>query len=157
MEVNLGNELTPTSVKDVPSFVSWPTQPQALYTLCLTDPDAPSRKQPTFREFKHWLVVNIPGSNINDGKTLAEYIGSGPPVDTGLHRYVFLVYKQPSRIEPDETPIDNRTREGRRSFRIRDFAKKYNLGEPIAANFYQAQFDDYVPILHAQLGIPPKV
>jgi hypothetical protein len=27
------------------------------------------------------------------------------------------------------------------------------LGEPIAANFYQARYDDYVPILHAQLGV----
>jgi hypothetical protein len=27
------------------------------------------------------------------------------------------------------------------------------LGEPIAANFYQAQYDDYVPTLHAQLGV----
>lgn len=34
----------------------------------------------------------------------------------------------------------------------REFAKKYNLGNPIAGNFYQAQYDDYVPILHAQLS-----
>lgn len=26
----------------------------------------------------------------------------------------------------------------------RDFAVKYNLGNPIAGNFYQAQYDDYV-------------
>lgn len=32
------------------------------------------------------------------------------------------------------------------------FVTKYNLGDPIAGNFYQAQYDDYVPILHAQLS-----
>jgi phosphatidylethanolamine-binding protein (PEBP) family uncharacterized protein len=152
VRVNLGNELTPTSVKDEPTL-EWPTEAGALYTLCMTDPDAPSRKDPKFGEFKHWLVVNIPGLQINKGETLAAYVGSGPPKNTDLHRYVFLVYKQPATIAHSETPVSNSSTEGRRSFKIRDFAKKYNLGEPIAANFYQARYDDYVPILHAQLGV----
>ena len=143
----MGNELTPTSVKDEPKL-EWPVEDGALYTLCMTDPDAPTK----FREVKHWLVVNIPGLDINNGQTLAEYIGSGPPKDTGLHRYIFLVYKQQTNIEISETPISNRSREGRLSFKIGDFAKKYNLGEPIAGNFYLAQYDDYVPILHAQFS-----
>jgi len=33
--VNMGNELTPTQVKDEPS-VNWPADPNALYTLCMT-------------------------------------------------------------------------------------------------------------------------
>lgn len=45
----------------------------------MTDPDAPSRKEPKFREWHHWLVVNIPGNDITKGDTLSEYIGSGPP------------------------------------------------------------------------------
>ena len=60
-EVKMGNELTPTLVKDAPSYVSWPTEPGSFYTLCMTDPDAPSRQEPKFREWHHWLVVNIPG------------------------------------------------------------------------------------------------
>lgn len=47
--VNEGNELTPTQVKDVPK-VEWNADSSALYTLCMTDPDAPSRKEPTYRE-----------------------------------------------------------------------------------------------------------
>ncbi len=152
VRVNLGNELTPTLVKDEPKL-EWPVEAGALYTLCMTDPDAPSRKDPKFGQIKHWLVVNIPGLQINKGETLAAYVGSGPPKDTDLHRYVFLVYKQPGIITHSETPVSNSSTEGRRSFKIRDFAKKYNLGEPIAANFYQAQYDDYVPILHAQIGV----
>lgn len=31
------------------------------------------------------------------------------------------------------------------------FAQKYNLGDPIFGNFYQAEYDSYVDILHAQL------
>ncbi len=146
--MNLGNELTPTSVKDEPS-VEWPIEAGAYYTLCMTDPDAPSRKEPTRREIKHWLVVNIPGFQISKGETLAGYRGSGPSLGSGLHRYVFLVYKQPGILAHTETPVSNRSREGRVNFRIRDFAKKYSLGEPIAANFYMAQYDDYVPILRS--------
>lgn len=46
---NEGNELTPTQVKDVPK-VEWNADSSTLYTLCMTDPDAPSRQDPKFRE-----------------------------------------------------------------------------------------------------------
>lgn len=47
--VDEGNELTPTQVKDVPK-VEWNADSSAFYTLCMTDPDAPSRQEPTYRE-----------------------------------------------------------------------------------------------------------
>lgn len=31
-----------------------------LYTLMMVDPDAPPPTHPTFRNFLHWLVINIP-------------------------------------------------------------------------------------------------
>ena len=34
---------------------------------------------------------------------------------------------------------------------LREFVKKYNL-EIIAANFVQAEWDEYVPVLYKQLG-----
>jgi len=49
----------------------------SLYTLSLTDPDAPSRADPKFREWWHWLVVNIPGSDISKGEAILQYVGSG--------------------------------------------------------------------------------
>jgi len=150
VSASLGNELTPTQVKDIPT-VMYDADDTAFYTLILTDPDAPSRQNPMYREWRHWTVVNIPGNNIADGDTLFEYIGSGPPKDTGLHRYVFLLYKQAGKIAVDEKRIG---KEGipRMRTKAKDFAGKYNLGDPVAINFYQAQYDDYVPILHAQLG-----
>ncbi|XP_034234803.1 protein D3-like isoform X1 [Thrips palmi] len=148
--VNLGNELTPTQVKDIPA-VSWNAEASAFYTLCMTDPDAPSRKEPTYREWHHWLVGNIPGADVSKGETLSEYVGSGPPEGTGLHRYVFLVYKQSGKLAFDEKKLTNRSGDNRGCFAIRKFAAKYNLGDPVAGNFYQAQWDDYVPKLYAQL------
>ena len=99
----------------------------------------------------------------------------------GLHRYTFLVYKQPEELHCDEPFISNRlyphildmhsprkqelfclsrdfyrTREGRPLFSIRKFAAKYNLGQPVAGNLFQTQYDDYVPTLQKQLGIIPQ-
>lgn len=54
-----------------------------MISLNITDPDAPSRKEATFREWHHWLVGNIPGSDVSKGETLSEYVGSGPPQGTG--------------------------------------------------------------------------
>ncbi|GJQ88323.1 hypothetical protein Trydic_g223 [Trypoxylus dichotomus] len=151
VKVELGNVLTPTQVKDIPS-VKWTADQSALYTLCMTDPDAPSRKEPKFREWHHWLVGNIPGGDVSKGETLSEYVGSGPPKGTGLHRYVFLIYKQNGKLNFDEPLLTNRSGDNRGVFSIRKFAAKYNLGQPVAGNFYQAEFDDYVPILYKQLG-----
>lgn len=49
------------------------------------------------------------------------------------------------------TPFFTRSREGRFSIKTRDYIAKYNLGNPVAGNYYQAQYDDFVPILKAQL------
>ncbi|KOB66487.1 Phosphatidylethanolamine binding protein isoform 2, partial [Operophtera brumata] len=121
VEVKEGNVLTPTLVKDIPSW-------------------------------HHWLVGNIPGTSVAEGDVLSAYVGSGPPPGTGLHRYVFLVYKQPGKLNFDEPRLTNTSGANRGKFSISAFAKKYNLGDPIAGNFYQAQYDDYVPILYKQLG-----
>lgn len=53
--VNQGNELKPRQVKDIPE-VQWNAEASSFYLLCMTDPDAPSRKEPTYREWHHWLV-----------------------------------------------------------------------------------------------------
>ncbi|XP_017108838.2 protein D3 [Drosophila bipectinata] len=151
ISVKPGQVLTPTQVKDEPC-VKWEADSSKLYTLCMTDPDAPSRKDPKFREWHHWLVGNIPGCDVSKGEVLSAYVGSGPPPDTGLHRYVFLIYEQKCKLTFDEKRLPNNSGDGRGGFKIANFAKKYDLGNPIAGNLYQAEYDDYVPILYKQLG-----
>ena len=146
-----GNKLTPTQVKDQPEF-KFEAKPDKLYTLAMVDPDAPSRQEPTFREILHCMIANIPGNDVAKGDVFAEYVGSGAPQGTGYHRYVFLLYEQKEKLKSDLMRISKNSRNGRKNFSIRKFAKEHNLGDPIAANFFQAQYDDYVPILHAQLS-----
>lgn len=46
----LGKVLTPTQVKNGPTSIWWDgIDSGKLYTLVLTDPDAPSRKDPKYR------------------------------------------------------------------------------------------------------------
>lgn len=97
------------------------------------------------------FLGNIPGSEVSKGEVLTDFVGSGPPKGSGLHRYVFVLYKQPERINFTDKKISSTTGTGRGKFSIRDFAKKYNLGKPLAYNVYQAEWDDYVPKLHKQL------
>jgi len=58
--------------------------------IVVLDPDAPSRKEHTYREWHHWLVGNIPGNDISKGETLSEYVGSGPPPETGKIKNTYL-------------------------------------------------------------------
>lgn len=146
-----GNELTPTQVKDQPKF-SFDAKPDKLYTLAMVDPDAPSRQEPKLREILHFMIANIPGSDVSKGDTFAEYIGSGAPDKTGLHRYIFLLFEQKEKLKSDLMNIKKTSRVGRVNFSIRNFAKEHNLGDPISANFFLAQYDPYVPKLHAQLS-----
>uniref|UniRef100_A0A8D8XIS5 OV-16 antigen n=1 Tax=Cacopsylla melanoneura TaxID=428564 RepID=A0A8D8XIS5_9HEMI len=149
IKASLGNELTPTQVKSQPQLY-WTAEPEVKYTVVMEDPDAANSTG-----FLHWLVVNIPGSALTSGQVKAEYVGSGPPKGTGLHRYIFYVYKQSGDIEFTE-PFTSKSSAGERlHFTSAKFAAKYNMGSPIAGNFYEAQYDDYVPILHSQFKKAP--
>ncbi|CAD6993262.1 protein D2 [Ceratitis capitata] len=147
-----GVELKPRQVKNQPKVEWKPDSADSYYTLIMTDPDAPSRAKPEWREWHHWLVVNIPGNAVDKGEVLSAYVGSGAPKDTGLHRYVFLLYKQPKKLEFTEAHLTNTSPKGREKFSTKNFVAKYGLGVPVAGNFFQAQYDDYVPELYKQLG-----
>ncbi|XP_049883522.1 protein D2-like [Pectinophora gossypiella] len=151
VKLEMGKELTPTQVKDKP-VVKWAAKEGEYYLLAMVDPDAPSRENPKFREWHHWLVGNIYGGDMNKGEVLIDYVGSGPPKGTGLHRYVFLVYKQPEKINYSKVnKIPNNSGEKRGKSSIAKFTQQYKMGGPVAGNFYLAKYDDYVPKLYAQL------
>jgi len=143
-EANLGNELDPKDTQEKPS-IRYDADPDEFYTLAMIDPDVPRRKNPVQREWQNWLVVNIPGSDVANGDILSEYVGPLPLRFTELHRIVFLVYKQRSLYTFNEPHQGTSDAPGRMNFAIKDFAKKYRLGDPIAGNFFQAEYDDSVP------------
>jgi len=133
-----GNIFTASDLHYVEPDVKWsPADKNTFYTLVKVDPDAPSRENHYNREWRHWLVVNIPGSDISKGEVLAPYAGPHPSKGSGLHRYVFLLYKQQDRIF---FPSMDNTGTHRGNWRVKEFTKQYDLGSPVGSAFYQAEY-----------------
>ena len=98
----------PTQVKNWPTTIAWDgLDPGKHYTLIMTDPDAPSRKDPKYREWHHFLMVNTKGRDISKGTILSNYVGSAPPKGTGLLHYIWLVYEQNGPLRFDESIFSN--------------------------------------------------
>nr|XP_018911682.1 PREDICTED: protein D2-like isoform X2 [Bemisia tabaci] len=141
-EVSFGNYLSCWDAIEQPVNISYPTEPNAYYALIMTDPDCSLKESPTHRELQHWVLVNIPGANWTQGFCLTEYIGILRDYEFGVHRYVFLLYKQPGKLKFTERVLDVRpVLESRCKFSTRNFAKKYKFGDPIAVNFFMSDFD----------------
>lgn len=146
----LGNVLDPNVMQMHPYLLNWPCDNKSLYTLILTDPDAPSKRIPSMREWHHWLAVNIhvtieEGNFLPDifkSDVLSRYIPPYPKEGTGFHRYAFIAYKQPKgRIAFKEKYLSQEPHDiERANFSTRRFAQKYNLGDPIAVSFFLCQW-----------------
>lgn len=93
---------------------SYPAPP-STYVLALTDPDAPSRDDPKWSEFCHWIAISPYWKNAKTGdpdsdedcpegqrprpdreidlvNEIIEYKAPAPPWNTGKHRYVLLAF-----------------------------------------------------------------
>jgi len=136
-DVKDGNVFSASDLHYVEPDVSWPVHDKnGLFTLVKIDPDAPSKSN-RHLAWRHWVVVNIPGKDVAKGEVITPYTGPHPPKDSGLHRYVFLLYKQGDRISPPQ--LDN-SGNHRGDWDVRSFAKENDLGVPIGATFYQAEY-----------------
>ncbi|KAG8651641.1 protein MOTHER of FT and TFL1 isoform X2 [Manihot esculenta] len=104
--------------------------PHDLYTLVMTDPDAPSPSEPTMREWVHWIVADIPGGT-NPTKEILAYVSPRPPV--GIHRYILVLFRQRKALGMMEQP------QSRANFNTRMFAAHLELGLPVATVYFNAQ------------------
>jgi len=77
--------------------VTYEADDNSYHTLIMSDPDAPSRQNPTYGEVMHWLIKG-----------------------TGLHRYCFFILKQEGKQDFSDLPIiPFNLREPRRNFKTR--------------------------------------
>ncbi|KDP22308.1 hypothetical protein JCGZ_26139 [Jatropha curcas] len=130
-QVANGHELMPSVIAAKPRVEIGGQDLRTSYTLIMTDPDAPSPSDPHLREHIHWMVTDIPGTtDVSFGKEIVSYESPKPVV--GIHRYVFLLFKQRGR-QTVRPPIS------RDYFNTRRFAEENGLGLPVAAVYFNAQ------------------
>nr|XP_018905845.1 PREDICTED: protein D2-like isoform X6 [Bemisia tabaci] len=136
--LNPGDAVDFVDTLEKPNKIEWKHENGTFYSLIMTGLDVPTQEDPHDRESQHWVVGNIPGNNITAGDVLFPYEPAGVEYNEGIHRVVFLVYKQalPLKFTDRVSEIS----EGsifRSNFSTAKFSEKYKLGLPIAINFYE--------------------
>ncbi|KAI5058057.1 hypothetical protein GOP47_0026227 [Adiantum capillus-veneris] len=132
-EISNGCDIKPSAATQPPSLrLSDPHSRDSLFTLVMVDPDAPSPSEPTMREWVHWLAIDIPGSSdASKGREVVPYMGPKPTV--GIHRYVFVLFRQRGPMTVVRAPLV------RHNFCTRFFAAEHGLGLPEAALYFNSQ------------------
>ncbi|OWM69000.1 hypothetical protein CDL15_Pgr025187 [Punica granatum] len=108
-------------------FPSWVTSKPKVEVMI--DPDAPGPSDPYLREHLHWIVTDIPGTTDATFEVVSYEM---PRPNIGIHRFVFVLFKQKIR-QAVKAPTS------RNGFSTRKFAEEYDLGLPVAALFFNAQ------------------
>ena len=151
-----GVEGAPAKTAEVPTVKLGGAKEGALYTVILSDPDAPSTTDRKFGEWIHYRVVNCPAATdgtltLSEGKDTVAYVGPAPGDGSGKHRYTLVVYEQAKKIEDDGKKIAADSGFApRRSFNSSKYAEERSL-TPVAAVRFLAAFDDSVPAAHKKL------
>ncbi|XP_043687508.1 CEN-like protein 1 [Telopea speciosissima] len=126
-----GHEFMPSAITTRPRVEIGGVDMRTFYTLIMTDPDAPGPSDPYLREHLHWIVTDIPGTTYASfGKEIMEYEIPKPMI--GIHRYVFILFKQKGRQTVEAPPSRDR-------FNTREFSEANGLGLPVAAVYFNAQ------------------
>ncbi|KAJ9690263.1 hypothetical protein PVL29_012757 [Vitis rotundifolia] len=133
-QVANGRMIPPSAAVDKPKVqIHGHSLSSNLYTLVMVDPDAPSPSEPTLREWLHWIVVDIPeGCDATQGREVVPYMGPQPP--TGIHRYIFTLFKQKAAAMSGTLPPETRN-----NFSTRQFAAGNGLGPPVALVYFNSQ------------------
>ncbi|KAF1923027.1 PEBP-like protein [Didymella exigua CBS 183.55] len=129
-----GSLVRVSDVKDTPSVTFSAASDSAStqsFTLLLIDPDAPTPDDPKFAYWRHWVVTNIPSNSgsgdVKGGKTITQYLAPGPKDESGPHRYLFLLFKEPQGFGVEKSDVGGEEFVDRRSFGAKDFVEKWGL------------------------------
>ncbi|KAL5214294.1 hypothetical protein ABZP36_003446 [Zizania latifolia] len=127
-----GHEFFPSAVFSKPRVEVQGGDMRSFFTLVMTDPDVPGPSDPYLREHLHWIVTDIPGTtDASFGREVVSY--ESPKPNIGIHRFVFVLFKQKRRQAVTPPPSS------RDYFSTRHFASENDLGLPVAAVYFNAQ------------------
>ncbi|KAH8096903.1 PEBP-like protein [Cristinia sonorae] len=164
-EAMLGNELTVESTAEEPTIdftpMNMPVEQadslssgdEVSYTLVMLDPDAPYRKDPIYRSFRHWVITGLKSPADTASKTsnltalkskpaTTPYRPPGPRPNSGVHRYTFLLFQEPPNLViPESAPEHGAALEERRSWDPIKFANQYGL-KLVGANYFLVRSEE---------------
>nr|XP_018911662.1 PREDICTED: phosphatidylethanolamine-binding protein 1-like isoform X2 [Bemisia tabaci] len=118
-DADFGNRLEPHEVPVQPIETIWPTDEGKLYTLMLLE------------------------DYFMKGECIAPYLS--PDTRDNPHRLVFLVFEQPTPTHINFEVVTKKAQlehDVRGKFSWREFAKRWELGAPLAINFFQIERPD---------------
>jgi len=148
-----GTVIPPYRSVDIPE-VSHPGKSSNFFTVIMMDIDAPGENDTGSSNWLHWIVGNVPGSNVRLGNTRVEYLPPAPPPGTGYHRYLLLVYQQHSKFiyQTDEI-IRGDTLRGRCHFDLSMYCEEHELFKLYAGTWFQSSFDYSVLDTYLKLNL----
>lgn len=154
---SLGNTLKPRHLEEAPDVLFAELdgelsscQAGVTYIIAATDPDAPSRDNPEWSEFCHWIAQGVAVSldstcatlQLKELEEIITYKPPTPPAKTGKHRYVFIGLRPANgtteRLQLSKPGTRKHWGTGKERHGFRDWAFQNGL-QPIAANFFYAQ------------------
>jgi len=140
IRVRMGQKMKMADVRNAPSRIKCSALASSgnsddLYLLMFINPDVPSMVKPLQRSWLHWMLVNVKGFQTESGRILCKYTPPTPSANSGLHRYIFFLFKQEDHLDQVAAYEDAR----RGKFSVSEFAKRYHLGKPVAMTFFQSE------------------
>jgi len=151
LPVHRGNVLKPSDAVKQPevefSYGEQEGDDDSLWTLVMTNPDGHFEEDEA--EYLHWMVANISGQGgvadlATSGDTICPYLQPFPPYGTGFHRFVFVLYKQKTKLDLSEYQQSSDPTAGvnlrSRTFRSRQFFEAHDV-TPSGLAFFQSDYD----------------
>jgi hypothetical protein len=140
-DIQPGQKFTKEEVGSAPTLTVRSSSPlNGSFVLAMLDADVPNLTEQ--KHNRHWLLTNVTiGQNSVVSNATAtsttRYWGPWPPSGSGPHRYVIMLYAQPSDFTPPaefaqtDMPVEPMDWSG--------YVSDSHLGSPVAANYIQVE------------------
>ncbi|KII88786.1 hypothetical protein PLICRDRAFT_92481 [Plicaturopsis crispa FD-325 SS-3] len=143
-DVSPGAALSQDQVKPTPNLsllaANSSVSTDGNFTIVMADADVVGTDE-SKGQTRHWLVngATVSGSNfsVGGGVAITAYAGPAPAPSSGAHRYVVMLYQQPSTFSPPANlsqagvPVS--------TFSLADYVKTSNLGPLVAATYFTVE------------------
>jgi len=140
-EITPGKALAPNDVstKPVVTVSAFNASLTGTFTIAMVDADVVGTAYGSDGVNRHWLANGVTvagGTTVSDASAtnISTYAGPGPATNSGPHRYVVLLYAQPSTFTAPadlSAPVD-----GVHKFDLNAYVKDSGLGDLVAANYF---------------------